>query len=934
MSKLLFIILFLGISIWGYPKELKQTSKLIKGQLENGLTYYIYPNNFPKGEAVYRLFIKSGSVLEDENQRGLAHFLEHMAFNGTKHFSGNSLTGFLESKGAKFGVDLNAHTSMNETVYKLQLPSSDPAFVDSTMMVLSDWAGGLSLDSIQIEEERGVILSEWLSKEGPKHDAQNAFLLELLNNSRYSQRLTIGDTAVIRHFPHQLIRNFYQTWYDPSLMAVAVVGDVNPKMVEQLIQKWFSSLKSVRTQNFPTYNIDDYLDVKVRKLSHESLDKIELDVVQLLDRPSSVKTEEDYPAYLERSLLNRLIRERFSSLSFSNPPYSKASYSYSSFLNVKGMLGGSVELVPDKISEGITFFATEAERIFRYGFVPVEIEKVRKKYLRELRNAVESKTPQESASLMNDVYADFYVGNKIIDMKEEYRLASKYIGQMDSVAFVSLLKTIRKPEKTHYLLTSFDKVAEQLPTEDQLKALFDSIQKADIKPFVKNIQVPESLLSKEPVPGKIVSRQKIDALGAESLVLSNGAKVIFKPSSLDKDNVQLSGFRRGGLYALDSIDYVNGVFAGSVVPISGAGCLSREEISHYLAGKSVSMRFLLEKTRSGVVGGSAKKDMEEMFRLLYLKWTQPKADSVLFCQIKDKTIEKYLTENKTETDRYYKDLELLLNGNSYVTREMTDKVIESDLKFERLVSVFNANFGSAKDYNFLLIGDCTFDEVKPFILKYLGGLPSGKVDNQYMYQGPVIPSGNMDYIKSVGDNPRSTVSLIFQNTKIGIDINSFKLQSDLAEEIVRNRLLKTLREEMGMIYSVSVSVSATKYPADLQRSTIRFSCKPEDVDVLINRTMNELKDMADHPESFESVLADAKLNLIKKWKINIQKNTYWSGAIRSAVYNEDYDWNFMLHYEELVNAVSKETVAETIRKSLLEISLVKSVLNPKSKNKK
>ncbi len=276
-----------------HAKDLKQSSKLIKGRLENGLTYYVYPNNYPKGEAVYRLFIKSGSLYENEDQRGLAHFLEHMAFNGTTHFPGNTLIKYLESKGAKFGTDFNAHTSMNETVYKLQLPSSELSFIDTTLMILSEWAGGLALDSLQIEEERGVILSEWLLQTGPKYDAQNAFLMELLNNSRYSQRKTIGDTAVIRHFTHTQLRDYYKKWYDPALMAVAVAGDVDPRKTEQLIAKRFSGLKSSLKAPVPEYRIENYADVRVKKLSHEALDKIELSVIQLLDLPAPVKTEKD-----------------------------------------------------------------------------------------------------------------------------------------------------------------------------------------------------------------------------------------------------------------------------------------------------------------------------------------------------------------------------------------------------------------------------------------------------------------------------------------------------------------------------------------------------------------------------------------------------------------------------------------------------------------
>lgn len=926
---ILFIIIVSG-SPYVLSKDLKQSSKLVKGRLSNGLTYYIYPNDFPKGEAVYRLFIKSGSVFEDEDQRGLAHFLEHMAFNGTTHFPGSTLIKYLESKGAKFGADFNAHTSMNETVYKLQLPSASLSFVDTTLMILADWAGGLSLDSLQIEEERGVILSEWLLQTGPKHDAKNAFLMELLNNSRYSQRLTIGDTAVIKHFSHEQLRDYYKKWYDPALMAVAVTGDVDPSKTKKLIIRHFSQLKSSLKKPAPVYKINNYDRVKVRKISHESLDKIELNVIQLLDMTPPVKTEEDYPPYLQRLLLNRLIKERFASLSFTNPPYKHAGYSYSGFLNTKKILIGSAELVPTKVITGIINYATEAERLFRYGFVPAEIEKVKLKYLNDMRRSVESRSPRESSSLMKEIYSEFFTGNQIVDLKEEYKLVRKYIDQMDSLSFVQLLRSLRRTEETHFLLTSFDRVTDELPSEKQLIAIFDSIRHTNIGPYEKNMDIPQTLLGKEPRPGKVIKQKKIMSIEADSLVLSNGVRVIFKPSSRDKDRILISGFRRGGLYALDSTDYVSGLFTGSVISLSGAGNFSRDELSHFLAGKSVSMRLLIEKTRSGLVGATGKDDLENLFRLLYLKWTEPKADSAVFDQTKAKSIENYLTANKTETDHFYRKLELLIGGNNYTKREMTDTVINSELQYNRLLPVFHSGFGSANGFDFLIIGDCTFDEVRPLIEKYLGGLPSGKTDHSYVYQGGTIPRENTVFERNAGDDPRSTVSLIFQDDHCPGDISAWKLREKIAGEIIRNRLLKTLREEMGMVYSVGVSVSSTRYPAYLRRGSIRFSCRPEDVDTLISRTLSELKIMTEKPGNFDTELADAQLNLIKKWNVNTQKNTYWSNAIRNHIYNMESNWDYIVHYDLVVSAVTNEEIAATIKKDFLEAPLIKAILNPKT----
>ena len=321
---LIFIGLLLSPVVYGQSSEFLQYDKnLIVRKLDNGLTYYIYPNTNPKGEAVYRLFVKAGSVMEKENQRGLAHFLEHMAFNGSYHFPSDGMVRFLESKGAKFGKDLNAHTSFNETVYKLQLPSSNPQMVDSTLTILADWAGGLSIDSMQVEKERGVILSEWLSKRDAKRDSDTAFLLELLNSSHYSERMTIGDTAVIRNCKREDILDYYQTWYHPSLMAVAVVGDINPEQVETLIKEKFGKLSSLASPIWKQCHIPVYKKEAVKILTNESLKTIELDMIQLLPLSKPVQTAKDYKAYLTRTLLNRLFKMRMNAWAFENPSYRK-----------------------------------------------------------------------------------------------------------------------------------------------------------------------------------------------------------------------------------------------------------------------------------------------------------------------------------------------------------------------------------------------------------------------------------------------------------------------------------------------------------------------------------------------------------------------------------------------------------------------------------
>jgi zinc protease len=923
------LIITILFSVTGISQELEQAPNLIKRQLGNGLTYYIYPNDHPENEAVFRLFIKSGSVFEEEDQQGLAHFLEHMAFNGTENFPGNSLIKFLESKGAKFGVDFNAHTSLNETVYKLSMSLSQPGMLDSTLLVLSDIAGGLTLDSMAIEDERGVIVSEWLAQTGPKREAREAFLMELLNDSRYSKRLTIGDTAIIKNFPHQRLRDYYEQWYSPSVMAIAVVGDVDVQKTEQLIKKRFSHLKQTIQGAPHVFKIPDYSEEVVTKVSHESLDKVEFNIIQLTDMPQAVKREEDYLFYLRRQILNDLISERFSALSFHNLPYKGGSYSYGGFLNIKGALMGSAELIPGKIYEGMRHYFLDVEQMFRYGFVPVEIEKIKTKYITNLRDKAKSKSPKASGAFMDEIYSEFFIGHKFVTIEHEYELAKKYIDEIDSLSLVKQLHEIRDTRETHYLLSFFDKVEGEIPTEDEILSLADSVQSADITPYDLAYEIPDNLLENKPKKGEIVKIENVKGLEAKRIILDNGVEVIYKYSELDNNRVILSGFREGGLYALDSSDYVNGLVAGRLATLSGVGPFSREALNHYQADKTVSLLFLIEKTRSGIVGNSDHKDIEELFKLFYLKWTQPRADSAVFEQMKEKTIEKYLTSNKTATDTFYQDLGIILNGENYTRRELSDSILNHELDYDRMLPVFHQNFGNADGYKFVIIGDYPFKKIKSLVVRYIGGLPSGDVNSTYNYTGSVIPETPVTFERSVGDNPKSVVSLVFQSHDLSEDLNRYKIKAEMLKSVLRTRLLQTLREEMGKVYSVGVSVGATMHPSILKRSTIRFSCNPIDVDTLIDRTMQEINKLVQNPDKISTILKDVKLNMVKKWQADQQKNLYWSRSIRNSLFNNEKGWDSILNYDSIVNSITTEDISAELRQSFIEPPMIKAILNPK-----
>lgn len=927
-SLVLFIILtgYLNCS----AQSLNRDPNLIIDSLDNGLTYYLYKTDKVKNQGVFRLFLKAGSLQESETQRGLAHFMEHMAFNGTVNFPNNRITEFLESKGAKFGHDLNAHTSYAETIYKLQLPTADKSLVDSTLTILADWSNGILLDSLEIEKERGVVLSEWLSKQNAKQKTQDAFLNLLLNDSRYVERKVIGDTATLKNFKRSDLVNFYNHWYDPSLMAIAIAGDINLEQIEALILSKFSNISSKNTET-QKYEIEDFQNTTFEIVTDEGTKSIELTGVQLIDPYRDIKTEPDFISYIKKNLLNDLFRERFSNLSFDNPNYKEGSISLGNYFPVKGALMTSVDLKPYEIKKGIQDFLLHTEQIFNFGFTKLEIDKVKKQLLKQLRNSARDGEKPSAKVLVKEMYQKFFYGNSIITKKEELALTEKYIETIDSIALSKELKDLYDPSKTKYLLTANNDLEDSLPFVEELQRMRD-IDPDLIKPFFRNLHVPEKLLAKQPDPGTIVSEKYIKAIDAYEYILSNGVRLIYKHSEIDKDNIILSGFRKGGYYALEEEDYVTGIYSSPIISISGYGEFSREALSHYLADNSAKSTMLADKTRTGFYASSNIADKNTLFELFYLKWTAPNVDPELFNQIKNRTIENKKNEDLSPSKIFGREIKEMLRGEDYVTTSLTTERIERELKIEKITEVYKQFFGNANGYTIALISDEPFSEFREEVLNYIAALPSGKVSINYQYQTINNLEEDHSIVHTDGNSPKASVSMVYQQDSTVESLPDRDLENKVIKDIIRSRLLKELREELGAVYSVGVTASTTLQPSYLSRQSISFVCEPERVEELINITSKILKKLADEELSIAEDLEKIKTNLIKVDDLRRQRNTYWTKAIREHYFNQYENWNAIEDYQKRVKDLDEKEIAARIREYFLNSPKIEAVLLPKGTN--
>ena len=913
-KRFLPVLFFMSISaLSGTSQQLQPDKKLIKGTLQNGLTYYIYPNAFPKGEAVYRLFLKTGSLVESDNQRGLAHFLEHMAFNGTAHFPNDSVVRFLEKNGAKFGKDLNAHTSYNETVFKLQLPTTDPRFVENTITILSDWAGRMTLDSVEIEKERGVVLSEWLSSQKGGQPVEEIFLSELLHGSRFADRKVIGDTAVIKHFNHLELRKYYQNWYDPSLMAVAIVGDVDPAKIKGLIESKFDNLATRGPITLPEFTINPYSNVEVKTALQPSEKNIELNIIQLHTISKPVQSREDYSGSLEQIFLNQLLKNRFRALSYEQPSYAKASMQFSGFLRTTTTFFANVVLPPTRVDSAITDFVFHLQQINRYGFDSYEIQQVKEEYHRMFKRRAQPQQSISSTFIMDEIYDDFYRSQPVLSSETALNLFEEYVQKVDSVTLVHRLQTQLKSTASHYLITGNEQPANFLPTSKKLLEMMSGKDLATIPRYYKPVSSVNYLLQDEPEGGVIVERTSLDKIGASSIRLSNGVTVIFRPSEQGDNKITLTGFRKGGRYSFAPEDYITSEFSTNVIALSGAGNHSREELSQYLKGNSSSVRFLIDKLRTGIAGSADANDAETLFQLIYLKWTAPKADEEAFSLLKKRTIENLVSAKKTTGAQFEEDLSYLINGKDYTTRASDAKLVQEKLKFDRILPVFGQAFGNADGFTFIIISDDQIEKLEDLAIRYLGSLPSGKVDTENRYIRPKTLTHTSNFERHDGTSPKAIVSLIYQKDSSPADYNMFQLKSDILGAVIKMKLLKQLREEMGMVYSVGVSSSSTPYPSGLVRQIISFSADPANVTTLVGQVKEQLQNLADHPNGFSKELEDVKMNILKDMRLKIQKDVFWSGFIRNSIFYNDTDWDYITHFEDRVLQISATDLVELLK---------------------
>jgi len=896
---------------------------VIIGKLPNGLTYYIRKNTEPKNRAELYLVNKAGSVLETDAQRGLAHFTEHMAFNGTRDFPKNELVNYLQKAGVKFGADLNAYTSFDETVYQLPLPTDSSKVFEKGFDILADWAGHVSFDPKEIDSERGVVLEEErLRGKNAQERLQNQILPILLNNSRYAERLPIGKEDILKTFKPETIKSFYHDWYRPDLQAVIAVGDFDPKRVEQLIKDNFSELKNPANEKPRTkYSIPATPGTAVKIATDKEFPYTLCEIV-VKHPETKVQTKADYLQNMRVNLFNQMLNERLSELTKqANPPFLFGRASYGGFLGHEDAFTSIAVAKPGELEKAIKAVVAETERARKFGFTQTEFDRAKQDALTQMENGYKERDKTKSVNFVREYQQNFLNGEAIPGIAWEYNFFKENVDKIQLSDINALAGKYISDQNRAVVVEAPEKEKDKLPNDKTLLEWISSAGKS-VTAYVDNVS-NKPLLAKEPTPGKIVSEKKDTVILTTTLTLSNGVKVILKPTTFKNDQILINGYHFGGTSLASDADFTSADMADNVIGNSGLADFNEIQLGKMLSGKNVHISPNITETTEGINGSSSPKDLETALQLVYLYFTQPRKDADIWQSSITQTKSVLANRSLDPTSVFQDTVSAVLSNHNF--RRMVPSTERLDkASLDKAFAFYKDRFADANGFTFTLVGSFDIDKIKPLLEKYLGSLPSGKGDETYKNLGIHIPAGQLtkDVHKGIGD--KSSVQLVFSGD---YDFNADNnLQVDALNEILNIKLIERLREKEGGVYAPGVRANMVKIPNQRYSIIVYFGCAPANVEKLINATMEEINKIKQNgPEAVDIQKFVAEES--RSTEVQLKENTFWAAHLAASTQNGE-DPDAVLHHIKDLSKVTVQSVKDAANKYLSGSNLIKLILLP------
>ncbi len=907
-------------------QKLPFDNEVITGKLKNGFTYFIRKNSEPKGRVTMYLGMKAGSILENEKQLGLAHFLEHMNFNGLKHFPKNELVNYLQKAGVRFGSDLNAYTSFDQTVYQLPIPSDDPELLKNGLQVMRDWAQDALLDGEEIDKERGVILEEKRGGRGVQQRLQDQYFPMLLNGSLYSKRLPIGTEQILKTFPYTEIRKFHQDWYRPDLQALIIVGDIDPKEMEERVKVLFSDMKMPKKAlERKKYRVDLLNKNQFLAISDPELPYT---VAQILIKSEKerVSTVGDYRNELLKSVFNQMIAGRFSELMQQpNPPFMQAGGSISDFVANLNTFSLLVVPKPGELESGFKAMLTEFERIQKYGFTQTELDRAIADMKKGNEMSFIERDKKKSDSYVNR-YLNYFIDDEpALSNENAYRLTKQLLPTLKLSEVNGLVKKYYTDLNRDVLVMGPEKDKASLPAESTVMSWVKAVEETPVTAYEDKVSnLP--LLSKEPVKGAVVSSRNIDAVQAKELTLSNGVKVILKPTDFKNDEIQIMAYSPGGTSGYNDADYFSASNASSLIDASGVGQMNNVELTKYLSGKDVSISPYISERYEGISGSTDKEGLKNAFELIYGYFTEPRLDEDIFqstlTRAKGSLENRLSNPNNVFSDK----VKEVLYGNNVRRQNPTVETINK-IDRERALAIYKERFADASDFVFTIVGSFDENQIKPYLETYLASLPALRRGESYKDLNILEPSKGERVVVHKGKEEKASTQLAYYGDYTYNETENVNMEA--LESVLTIKLLERLREKEGGVYGVGARASFSKLPKARYAFSIGFGSAVDKADALIASALDEVKKIQEQgPENgdIEKFLAEQQ----RQNELNLRENGYWLNYISSS-YQNDLDLTRYTRRIENLKKVTSKSVQDVAGKYLKRDRLFEFILMPDSK---
>ena len=896
------------------------------GKLSNGLTYYIRKNTKPEQKVELRLAVNAGSILEDDDQRGLAHFTEHMGFNGSKNFKKNELVSFLQLMGVKFGADLNAYTSFDETVYILPIPIDKKENLEKGMLVLEDWASTVAFENTEIDKERGVVLEESRLGKGANDRMNKVLFPKLFDGSKYAQRLPIGKEEILKSFPYDVVKRFYKDWYRPDLMAVVIVGDVDPAEAEKLVKAHFEKLKNPVNERARALS-----EIPARQKSEALVltDKEATNSVVRIYYPfAKAKVETtigDYRDDIVKGLFQSMLGTRLQELTQkSDPPFVFGGSNVSGFIRGFEAFNSFALIGKAGVEPAIAALVQEDERARKFGFTASELDRTKKNLIKVYEQANNERDKTESDQLADELIRNFLTKEPIPGIEKEYAYHQQFLeGITLEEVNQYAAKTIPSNGNKLVALTSPEKVDFAIPTPEQLLGYVDNAAKTEMKAY-EETAVASSLLAAPPVPGKIASEKENKEAGYTELNLSNGVRVILKSTDFKNDQVVMSGFRFGGQFLYSTEDRYNAEFASQAVSQMGVGQFSPTDLRKVLAGKQANVTPAIGTLSESVSGQSSATDVEAMLQLTYLYFTQPRKDDELFKSFISK--QQSLYQNQlSDPQVVFRDSVLRITYNNHPRApKIPSAATFTKVEEGRVLAIYKERFGNANGFTFVLVGKIDLNAIKPLVAMYLGSLPTTGQPSSFKDAGVRPVKGVVKKEIRKGTEPKSFISMRFTGEAPYSDEEQLKLQAVL--EVLNIKIIESLREELSGIYGGGIFGSLSKNPYNNYSIGVSLPCGPENVDKLVKAALDEIQKVKSNGP-METDLNKVKENWKKQYQENMKDNAYWARQLQQSV-EMGSNPAAILTYEKKVDALTVTELKETANKYFGMKNFIQVILYP------